>query len=164
MEALANIAVAALVFPVLAQEPAASGRLRALDQGLAREVLRGTTPLRQPELRAYVRSVGQRLAKEMPGAPADYVFDVLQNLDAAEPVALPAGPVYIPDQFLIAARNEAEFADVLAHCMAHVALRHGIRPTPQTSNLASIPLVIIGGTHCVLSEASRSHRTDRAGP
>jgi len=39
--------------------------------------------------------------------------------------ALPGGPMYVNRGLFEAARSEAELASVLAHEMAHVALRHG---------------------------------------
>jgi len=46
---------------------------------------------------------------------------------AAEPVALPGGPILVPLSLLADAPDEAAFAFQLAHAMAHVALRHATR-------------------------------------
>jgi predicted Zn-dependent protease len=48
---------------------------------------------------------------------------------------------------ILAAQNEAEFAGMFAHSIAHVAARHGTRLVTrgELANLASIPLIYMGG-------------------
>jgi beta-barrel assembly-enhancing protease len=64
-----------------------------------------------------------------------------------EPAALPGGYVFVPGTLFVETRNEVEFAGMLAHAMSHIALRHATRQATrgQVSNLASIPLIFMGG-------------------
>jgi predicted Zn-dependent protease len=43
---------------------------------------------------------------------------------AREPIAVAAGPVFVPLGLLAGAENEAEFAFLVSHAMAHIAMRH----------------------------------------
>ena len=72
-----------------------------------------------------------------------------------EPVAFPGGPIFISAELIAAARNEAEFASMLAHAMAHVAERHWTKnatrfdimqtgvPPPPPGAAAPVPLGMI---------------------
>jgi predicted Zn-dependent protease len=40
---------------------------------------------------------------------------------------LPGGYIFVPESLILAAQNEAEFAGMLAHAMAHVSGRHATR-------------------------------------
>ena len=66
------------------------------------------------------------------------------NDPAINAFALPGGSMYVNRGLFEAARSEAELASVLAHEMAHVALRHG---THQASKayLGQAGLGILGG-------------------
>jgi len=61
--------------------------------------------------------------------------------------ALPGGFFYVNTGLILAADNEAEIAGVMAHEIAHVAARHATKNATrnQIFNLASIPLVFVGG-------------------
>lgn len=73
---------------------------------------------------SYVNRIGQRLARNAGGPRFRYQFRVV---DAHEinAFALPGGYVYVNRGVIENARNEGELAGVLAHEIAHVALRHG---------------------------------------
>jgi predicted Zn-dependent protease len=76
-----------------------------------------------PELKTYVASVGNLLARtsEMPDLP--FTFTILNN-DRINAFALPGGFVYITRGLLALADNEAELASVLGHEIGHVTSRH----------------------------------------
>src|SRR5262245_19876431 len=80
----------------------------------------------------YVTGVGRRLASHATGPKYPYTFTVgdYAELNA---LALPGGYIWINRGALQAARNESQLAGVLAHEVAHVALRHAAR---QVSNVA----------------------------
>ena len=86
--------------------------------------------LQDQEVRAYVRSIGARLAKAAPGPRYPYSFTVA-NYREINAFALPGGPRWITRGVLQAATNESQVAGVLAHEIAHLAQRH---PAQQTSN------------------------------
>jgi len=99
------------------------------------------------QLRTYtdarVSRIGKRLAAQAPGTRYPYTFRVVDN-NAINAFALPGGYVYVNRGALQAARNENEIAAVIAHEIAHVALRHG---TNQASKayLARTGLGLVGG-------------------
>ena len=76
-----------------------------------------------PELTAYVQSVGNRLAtvsdRQLP-----YEFVVLNN-SVPNAWALPGGKIAVNRGLLVELNNEAELAAVLGHEIVHAAARHG---------------------------------------
>jgi predicted Zn-dependent protease len=85
-----------------------------------------------PAIGQYVTSIGRRLASHVSGPKYPYSFTVgdYAELNA---LTLPGGYIWINRGAVQAARNEAQLAGVLAHEVAHVALRHAAR---QISNAA----------------------------
>ena len=81
--------------------------------------------LAEGALTAYVRRIGERLAAESPRRDVPYAFHVV---DTPEPnaFAIP-GHVYLTRGMLALLNDEDELAGVLAHEVAHVAERHGLR-------------------------------------
>src|SRR6185369_16346695 len=92
---------------------------------------------------AYVGKIGKRLAAVAPGAKYPYQFKVV-NLSDINAFALPGGYLYVNRGLIEAAMNEGQLAGVMAHEMAHVALRHG---TSQASKayLGQAGLALLGG-------------------
>jgi predicted Zn-dependent protease len=99
--------------------------------------------LRNRNVDAYLNKVVRKLAAQAPGARYPYAIKAV-NDPAINAFALPGGPMYVNRGLFEAARSEAELAGVLAHEMAHVALRHG---THQASKayLGQAGLGILGG-------------------
>ena len=91
----------------------------------------------------YVSALGARLAAQAPGPKFTYKFKVA-NLSDVNAFALPGGFVYVHRGLLTQVRTEGELAGVMAHEIAHVALRH---PTNQASKayLAQAGLGVLGG-------------------
>ena len=79
-----------------------------------------------PKVSAYVRQVGQRLARvsHRPQLPYDFVV-----LDSGVPNAwaLPGGKIALNRGLLVELNNEAELAAVLGHEIVHAAARHGAK-------------------------------------
>jgi Zn-dependent protease with chaperone function len=99
--------------------------------------------LRDSEAEQYVNRIGRRLAENAGGPNFPYQFRVINAADI-NAFALPGGPIYINRGIIDNARNEGEVAGVIAHEIAHVALRHG---THQASKAyaAQAGLSILGG-------------------
>jgi hypothetical protein len=99
--------------------------------------------LSDSQINAYVNDIGRRLASNAGGPQFPYTFRVV-NASDINAFALPGGPIYINRGIIENARNEGELAGVLAHEIAHVALRHG---THQASKAyaAQAGLSILGG-------------------
>jgi Zn-dependent protease with chaperone function len=91
----------------------------------------------------YVAALGARLAAQAPGAKFPYRFKVV-NLSDLNAFALPGGYIYVHRGLIDQVRTEGELAGVMAHEIAHVALRH---PTNQASKayLAQAGLGVLGG-------------------
>jgi Zn-dependent protease with chaperone function len=99
--------------------------------------------LRDTQVDAYVTRIGQKLAANAGGPQFQYRFKVV-NASDINAFALPGGYIYLNRGILENARNEGEVAGVLAHEIAHSALRHG---THQASKAyaAQAGLQILGG-------------------
>jgi predicted Zn-dependent protease len=82
-----------------------------------------TAELRDPQVSAYVSSVGRRLAAAAPGATYPYTFSVTDYREI-NALSLPGGPVWINRGVLSASSSESQVAGVLAHEIAHIAQRH----------------------------------------
>lgn len=96
-----------------------------------------------PRADRYVNLIAQRLAAFAPGARYPYAAKIV-NAPDINAFSLPGGPLYLNRGLIDATRNEAELASVIAHEMAHVALRHG---TTNVSNayLGKTGLGLLGG-------------------
>ena len=91
----------------------------------------------------YVSALGARLAAFAPGPRFAYRFRIA-NLSDLNAFALPGGYIYVHRGLLEQVHSEGELAGVMAHEIAHVALRH---PTNQASKayLAQAGLGVLGG-------------------
>ena len=114
-----------------------------IGQQSAVEAERQLPILRDSNVDAYVNRIGQRLAANAGGPQFQYRFRVV-NASDINAFALPGGYVYVNRGIIDNARNEGELAGVMAHEIAHVALRHG---THQASKAyaAQAGLQILGG-------------------
>lgn len=90
----------------------------------AAQVERQMPVVRDSAVTAYVDGIGQRLARYAPGPRFQYRFRVIDSPEM-NAFALPGGYIYLNRGVLENAQNEGEVAGVLAHEIAHVALRHG---------------------------------------
>jgi beta-barrel assembly-enhancing protease len=73
---------------------------------------------------AYLNALGAKLIAHAPGYPFPYQFRCV-NDEGVNAFALPGGFIYIYRGTIEDADSEAELAGVMAHEVAHVALRHG---------------------------------------
>jgi Zn-dependent protease with chaperone function len=99
--------------------------------------------LRDYSVEGYVDRVGRRLAATTPGPKFPYTFKVV-NASDINAFALPGGPVYVTRGLIDSVRNEGELAGVMAHEIAHVALRHGTNNASK-AYLAQAGIGILGG-------------------
>jgi predicted Zn-dependent protease len=78
------------------------------------------------DLNNYLNRVGRRLveAPEADAASFPYTFQLVHD-GSINAFALPGGPTFVHTGLIAAAENEAQLAGVMAHEIAHVALRHG---------------------------------------
>ena len=87
------------------------------------QVRKQVPELRDEQTLAYIRGIGQRLARQAPGPKYPYSFSAADYREI-NAFALPGGPVWIHRGVLHAATNESQVAGVLAHEIAHIAQRH----------------------------------------
>jgi Zn-dependent protease with chaperone function len=89
----------------------------------AQQVERQIPFVKDPVVERYVADIGKRLAAVAPGAKYPYQFRVA-NLSDVNAFALPGGFMYVNRGLIEAVETEGELAGVMAHEMAHEALRH----------------------------------------
>ena len=94
----------------------------------AGEVEKQMPILHDDNVTSYVQEIGRRLVGAIPANQQypefKYTFKVV-NVKEINAFALPGGPMYVNRGMIEAARTEGEMAGVMAHELAHVALRHG---------------------------------------
>jgi len=117
----------------------------ALGKQVAQEVERQARIIDDPVIAEYVNRLGQNLVRN-----SDVKVPVsIKVLDSEEinAMALPGGFFFVNSGLILKADNESELAGVMAHEIAHIAARHGTRQATrgQVVNLASIPLIFMGG-------------------
>ncbi len=117
----------------------------ALGKQMAQEVERQAKIVDDPIIAEYVNRVGQNLVRNS-DAKVPFTIKVIDS-EEINAFALPGGFFFVNTGILLNADNEAEMAGVMGHEIAHVAARHGTRQasTAQTLNLATIPLIFMGG-------------------
>jgi predicted Zn-dependent protease len=87
------------------------------------QVRKEVPEVRDAQATTYIRTIGQRLARQASGPKYPYSFSMADYREI-NAFALPGGPVWIHRGVLHAATNESQVAGVLAHEVAHIAQRH----------------------------------------
>jgi len=121
--------------------------------------------LNDDQVDKFVERVGARLAAAIDGelrhAGFRYTFDVV-NQKEINAFALPGGPMFLNRGMIEAAKTEAAMTGVMAHEIAHVALRHGTAQATKGQKFqigavaGQILGAIVGGTAgSVISQGSQ---------
>lgn len=105
--------------------------------------------LNDPEATSYVSRVGQSLVRSIPSEfqhPGfNYYFKIVNARDI-NAFALPGGPMYVNRGMIESAKDEGEMAGVMAHELAHVALRHGTAQASKAQKYGLLAGILgIGG-------------------
>jgi predicted Zn-dependent protease len=98
--------------------------------------------VRDPVVNEYVNRVGQNLVRN---SDAKFPFTIkVVEADEINAMSLPGGFLYVNTGLILAADDEAELAGVMAHEIAHAALRHATRAMTRTSlmEILSLPAVV----------------------
>jgi beta-barrel assembly-enhancing protease len=121
----------------------------------AAEVRRELPMLKDRQVDDAIARIGRKLVSGIPPEfrhnEFRYTFEVV-NQSEINAFALPGGPMFLHRGMIEAARSEGEVAGVMAHEIAHVALRHGTAQATkaqkfQVGSIAGQVLgAIIGGT------------------
>jgi Zn-dependent protease with chaperone function len=91
----------------------------------------------------YVNDVVRELAAQAPGERYPYEARIV-NASDINAFALPGGPLFVNRGLLESVRSEGELAGVLAHEMAHIALRHGTHNASKAYG-TQIGIGVLGG-------------------
>ena len=142
-------AAAPRIAPAESDSFASAFNLYSVEQDI--EIGRESAAAAEPKLRLlgdasvdrYLNRIVEVLAVQTPGARYPYRIKAVDD-PAINAFSLPGGPMYANRGLLVAARSEAELAGVIAHEMAHVALRHGTHQASKAS-LAEAGLGVLGG-------------------
>lgn len=113
-----------------------------LGRQAAAEVRKQVQVVQNPELQNYIGAIGKKLAAQPEAGGYPYSFTLI-NEPSINAFALPGGPIFVNTGLIEAADNEAQVAGVLAHEIAHVALRHGTNQASKAS-LIQLPAVLAG--------------------
>ena len=110
----------------------------------AARVLQQYQQVQNRDLQAYVKKIGERLAKTPTASGSGFPFSfTLLNYKEVNAFALPGGPTFMFTGLINASGSEAELAGVLAHEISHVALRHGTHQASK-ANIIARPALLIG--------------------
>lgn len=134
-----RLALFALFCLTLSGQSLTQDKVAVLARGLAEEVDRHTTPVRAQEVQNYVAQLGARITAQLPASARSFTFSVVLTGDdnpLHEPLALLGGYIFVPSHLLLTARDEAEFAGMLAQAMARV-------PVLIESNAGTIPIFLV---------------------
>lgn len=86
----------------------------------------GAEPVQDPRLEEPVKAIVDRLLEARPDQPYTFVVTVVESPEV-NALAAPGGQVVVTTGFLKAVESPDEVAGVLAHEVAHVLHRHGLR-------------------------------------
>ncbi|WP_244237499.1 M48 family metalloprotease [Corallococcus llansteffanensis] len=80
----------------------------------------------EQQLNTYVNTVGRNLAMQSPRPTLRWTFGVLEDPRNFNAVSAPGGYVFVTRKLLQGVENEGQLAGVLAHEIAHIALKHAL--------------------------------------
>ena len=113
---------------------------RSIGEAAMRDIrFRDPSYLDDPELTAYINSLGRRLTAVNPDARLDFEFFMVRD-STINAFAMPGGFVGVHTGLLVAAQAESEVASVLAHEVAHVTQHHIARMLGNQAQM-SVPTI-----------------------
>ena len=116
-----------------------------MGQQYAMQVEQSVKLVQDPVVTEYVNRIGQNLVRNS-DAQVPFTIKVIDS-DEVNAFALPGGFFYVNSGLILAADEEAELAGVMAHEIAHVCARHGMRQQTRANwaQIGTIPLIFVGG-------------------
>lgn len=103
------------------------------------------TEIEDEELRAFIRQVIDRLALHTGVESIEFRFRIVANEDP-NAFALPGGYITVHSGLITEAERPEQVAGVLAHEMAHVLQRHGLRGMAHSLGLLAAVQLFLGDT------------------
>jgi len=135
-----------------------------LGQQVADQVMRQLPMVDDPDIRAYVDDIGQKLAALTGRDEFTYTFEVVMD-DSLNAFALPGGKIFINAGAITKSNSEAELAGLLGHEISHAVLSHGFQMATQgnltTSLAAFIPIPELANIAAGLIVSSYSRDMER---
>ena len=135
-----------------------------LGHQVAEQVKRQLPIVEEPEIRAYVNDIGQRLAALAGRDEFDYTFEVIMD-DSLNAFALPGGKIFLNAGAITKSHSEAELAGLIGHELSHAVLSHSFQMVTQgnlTASLASfIPIPEVANIAAGLIVSSYSRDMER---
>ena len=113
-----------------------------LGREAAAQVERQMPVIHDGQLQDQIERIGRKLVATGMADQYPYSFKVV-NEQSINAFALPGGPTFVHTGLIRAADNEAQLAGVMAHEIAHVALRHGTNQASK-ANLIQLPAMLAG--------------------
>jgi predicted Zn-dependent protease len=132
----------AVCLSVWAQDPLLAEKEAALGAQISREVRATSVLIHDPAVRSYV----SHLATKLVGPRFSLTLEVTDDDRGVthEPMWLPGGYMFVSAALIRTARDEAEFAGMFAHALAHELNDHNMRMAAETP-VGTIPLIYSGG-------------------
>lgn len=96
-----------------------------------------------PEVVAYIDSLGQAIVRVSKRSDIPYTFHVVDT-DDVNAFAVPGGYLYVNRGLIEAADSESELAGVIAHEIGHVVGRHSARQMTQQIGMNGIAQILLG--------------------
>ena len=112
-----------------------------------------------PEVNAYINSLGNRLVEHSGYSNQTFTFFVINDLDI-NAFAAPGGYIGVNSGLILASETESELASVLSHEIAHVTQRHLARAFEAQGKLnvpalaGLIAAIILGSQNSELGQAT----------
>lgn len=113
-----------------------------MGQQSAEKIMRETPMLNDQQIANYVQQLGKKLSDKAAGERFPYQFRVVATKEI-NAFALPGGFLFVNAGTIAAAKNEGELAGVMAHEIAHAALRHGTNQASK-AQIAQAGIGVLG--------------------
>ena len=101
-----------------------------LGDAVAEHIQRNYKVIEDPEITAYLKTIGERLTKNLPINRLRFQF-FLVDLPDANAFVIPGGRIYVSRKLIAAALNEDELAGVIAHELGHLVAHQGAIDTTR---------------------------------
>ncbi len=110
---------------------------KSVGESVAKQAKKQLPLVKDPQLVAYVNSVGQKLAKVGGRDEFKYEFFVIPE-ESLNAFALPGGKVFVHAGAIAKTNSEAELAGLLGHELSHVLLSHGFQLVTQGNLIGNL--------------------------
>jgi predicted Zn-dependent protease len=140
VRARARAALGLLLLPALAG-CVSEAREKELGSQIAANVNARVPLVEDLPLELYVNDLGQLIARHSARPELHYHFYIVDD-EAVNAFALPGGYVYVDRGLIERTHTVSELAGVLAHEIAHVALRHGAKNLQRQMRTSSMSTLL----------------------